>query len=124
MKKLATLVIACFLACVIVSCQSKEERTISKFQAISEQLEQKGDQMTEADWDKLTADYSKLIEDVKTCNFTSEQQEQIGKLEAKIALQMVKQKGKDFGKGLKDLFKKGKGIVEGAIDELKEGSNE
>lgn len=120
MKKIVLLLISCICISVFSSCQSKEESTISKMEALVEKVEQKGDELTDAEWDKVQEQFSAVLEAAKTCNFTSEQQEKLGKLEGKFTLLVAKQAGKDFGKGLKDLFKKGKGIIEGVTEELKD----
>ena len=124
MKKFVLLIISCLFISLLASCQSKEESTLSKFQAISEQLEQKGSDMTDEEWDKLQVKYTALLEDVKTCNFTDEQLEELGKLEAKITTLIIKKKGSDFGKSIKDVFKKGKSIVEGVKEGLKADSED
>mgnify|MGYP001772160390 CR=1 FL=1 len=73
MKKITLLILSCILFSAFTSCQSKEESVISKLQAISEQIEEKG---------------------------------------------------KDFGKSVKSILKKGKGIVDGIKEGLKDNDEE
>lgn len=113
MKKITLLILTGILFSAITSCQSKEESVISKLQAISEQIEEKGDTMTDEDWNKLEKKHDELMKIVETCTFTDEQEEQLYKIESKIATQSIKQKGKDIGKSIKNLLKNSKGIVEG-----------
>ena len=117
MKKITLLILTGILFSAITSCQSKEESVISKLQAISEQIEEKGDTMTDEDWNKLEKKNDELMKIVETCTFTDEQEEQLYIIESKIATQSIKQKGKDIGKSIKNLLKNSKGIVEG----IKEG---
>ena len=117
MKKITLLILTGILFSAITSCQSKEESVISKLQAISEQIEEKGDTMTDEDGNKLEKKHDELMKIVETCTFTDEQEEQLYKIESKIATQSIKQKGKDIGKSIKNLLKNSKGIVEG----IKEG---
>lgn len=117
MKKITLLILTGILFSAITSCQSKEESVISKLQAISEQIEEKGDTMTDEDWNKLEKKHDELMKIVETCTFTDEQEEQLYKIESKITTLTIKQKGKDIGKSIKNLLKNSKGIVEG----IKEG---
>ena len=104
----------------LVSCQSREERTISDLRSIAEKIENKSDVMTTEDWSKLEKEFEAVIEKAKDCEFTDEQLKEIGRLEAKITVEITKQAGKNLGKGLKDLFNMGKGLIEGISDELKD----
>lgn len=124
MKKITLLILSCILYSAFTSCQSKEESVISKLQAISEQIEEKGDIMTDEDWNKLEQKHDEIMEYIKTCSFTDEQEEQLIKIESKIATQTLKQKGKDFGKSVKSILKKGKGIVDGIKEGLKDNDEE
>lgn len=124
MKKITLLILTCILFSAFTSCQSKEESVISKLQAISEQIEEKGDTMTDEDWNKLEKKHDELMKIVETCTFTDEQEEQLFKIESKIATQSIKQKGKDIGKSIKNLLKKGKGIVEGIKEGLMDDEEE
>lgn len=111
MKKIALLLISVLCISVFSSCQSQEERTISKLEKIAARLEA-SDDMEEDEWEKLQSDYEAAVEQAKNCEFTKEQREQISKLEGKITRLMIKKVGNDMGKGFKDLINGAKDAAE------------
>lgn len=103
-KNVKMLLAAGMLVMTLVACQSNEEKTISRLQAMSEQIEKKGDTMSDEDWDKLVADFNKLNDEAGQYNFTDEQKQEVAKLEGKIVKGCAKHSIQGVGKTLKGFF--------------------
>ena len=124
MKKLVKVMALCLLFFAVTACQSKEERVISKINKLAESVDRKADSYTDADWEKLAADFKALQEQATECNFDKEQAKEFAKAEAKLTATIAKHGVKKLGSDLNDLLNEGAEVVGGILDGLKEGVEE
>lgn len=111
---LSTIVLALafvFSASLFTSCQSPEEKAISQLETLCETIE--SDSFNSDDWESIQNQYADLQETIKECDFTEEQLQTIGKLNARFASAAAKQSLKSFGKGINDAINVGKGFIDG-----------
>lgn len=76
------------LLCAILifpSCQSQEEKVISRFNDLAEQIEKDGKDWDEQDWMDLAKEYEQIYEDAKKCKFSNEQYQELGKASRNIS---------------------------------------
>lgn len=121
MKKFFSLILVLATSLVIfASCASKEEQVISDLQAIATLIEEKGDVLTDEQWEKTVADYQKLTDKIinEEFNFTDEQKQQITKLEAKCFGELTKHGAKRVGRSIQNMFKEGSNAVKGLLEGL------
>lgn len=123
MKKFFSLILVLATSLVILaSCASKEERIVSDLQNIATLIDEKGDILTDEQWDKAVADYQSICETVannKDLQFTDEQKQQIAKLEAKCFGELAKHGAKRVGRNLQNMIKEGSNAVKGLLEGLK-----
>ena len=77
------------LLCAILifpSCQSQEEKVISRFNDLAEQIEKDGKDWNEQDWVDLAKEYEQIYEDAKKCKFSNEQYQELGKASRNISV--------------------------------------
>lgn len=117
-----TLFLKAFTLCailVLASCQSQEERIISKINNLAERIEKNGENFDEQDWEDAINDYEKIHEDMQNCEFTNEELRELGKAERKITLAFASEGAKAFGKGMKN-FMGGLGAFASGFTDLDE----
>ena len=131
MKKKALFIFAVVMLGLfcLTSCQSKEERTISKLQQLSEQIEEDGENYDVEDWNGIMKDMESISEDIEDCDLTSQQMREVGRLQAKFYKAIMKNGKKVFSSGLSKVFSNfgayAKGLKEGLqIDSLDENGLE
>jgi len=57
----------------LTSCQSREERTISKLEQLSERIEENGDNYDVEDWNGIMNEMESITDDIKDFDLTSQQ---------------------------------------------------
>ena len=128
-KALLTLTVIMLGLFCLTSCQSKEERTISKLQQLSEQIEEDGANYDVEDWNGIMKKMESISEDIEDCDLTSQQMREVGRLQAKFYKAIMKNGKNVFSSGLSKVFSNfgayAKGLKEGLqIDSLDENSLE
>lgn len=121
MKKILSLILVFATSLVILaSCASKEEQVINDLQVIATLIEEKGDILTDEQWDKTVAEYQAITDKImnEKFNFTDEQKQQISKLEAKCFGELTKHGAKRVGKSIQNILKEGTNAVKGLIEGL------
>ena len=113
----------------LTSCQSREERTISKLEQLSERIEENGDNYDVEDWNGIMNEMESITDDIKDCDLTSQQMQEVGRLQAKFYKAIMKNGKKVFSSGLSKVFTNfgayAKGLKEGwEIDSLDENGLE
>ena len=125
--KTKQLFIVAFVALVPVftlsSCQSREERIISRYESLCEEIEEDDDFDTD-DMKEYTDQYNEIVNDSKGCSFTSEQQAQLAEITTRFVTVMTKKVSGSMINSAGDIMKVGvktmngmiKGLVDGASD--------
>ena len=114
MKKVLKALALCLLVVVMASCQTKEEKVISKLQALAERVESQSDSFTDAQWENVYTEFESLQTQAKDCGFSAEQLKAVAAAEAELTAAIAKQKAKE-------VINEGKNILEGVVDGIKEG---
>ena len=121
MKKVLKVLALCLLVAFMSSCQTKEEKVISKMQALAERIEKQSDSFSDSEWESIYSDFESLQAQAKECSFSAEQLKDVAKAEAELTAAIAKQKAKEVGNDIKDAIDEGKEVLEGIFDGLKEG---
>ena len=99
----------------LTSCQSKEERTISKLQQLSEQIEEDGANYDVEDWNGIMKKMESISEDIEDCDLTSQQMREVGRLQAKFYKAIMKNGSSLFSGALSSFGSYAKGFKEGIL---------
>ena len=106
-----------FLAAIAFSlCFSSCETSktpIEHLSSLVEQVEDRYDEFTDEDWERIASEYEKIEEEMSKYEFTDDELKEIGKLKGRIYL-------KDFSKQIEDWGKQIEGGLEGFFEELNE----
>ena len=116
-KVLLTLTVVMLGLFGLVSCQSKEERTISKLEQLSERIEENGDSYDVEEWSGIMKELEDISDDINDCKFTSKQMEEVGRLQAKFYKVVMKNCPKLFSGALSSFGSYAKGLKEGLMDD-------
>lgn len=114
MKKAIKVLAFCLLVAFMTSCQTKEEKVISKLQALAERVESQSDSFSDAQWENIYTEFEALQNQTKDCEFSVEQLKAVAAAEAELTAAIAKQKAKE-------VLNEGKNILEGVVDGIKEG---
>lgn len=122
MKKVLFMAIAIVVAMFsLTSCQSKEEKIISRYEELIKNIEADED-FNEEDMRNYSDEFNAIKADSEECQFSEEQNKQINELNSRFVqimasklpgiminnLDGIIKNGKDFIKGFTDGFKKSK----------------
>ena len=121
MKKAFKVLTLGLLLFTVTACQTKEEKVIKKINNLAERVDQKADTYTDAEWDKLIADFENLQKQATECDFNKEQLKEFAKAEAKLTTAIAKHGAKKLGNDLNDLINEGKEMLDTVVDGIKEG---
>lgn len=121
MKKAFKVLTLGLLLFTVTACQTKEEKVIKKINNLAERVDQKADSYTDAEWDKLIADFEDLQQQATECDFNKEQLKEFAKAEAKLTTAIAKHGAKKLGNDLNDLINEGKEMLDNVVDGIKEG---
>lgn len=111
----------CLFVTVMTSCRSKEEMVISKINKLADRVEQKADSFSNADWEKALSDFESLQEEALECHFDKQQLKQFAKAEARLTAVFVKKGAGKLGDELQEVLDKGKEVLNGLLDGLRQG---
>ncbi len=121
MKKVFKVLTLCLLVAFMSSCQTQEEKVISKMNALANRIENQTESFTEEEWESINADFEALKTQAEQCQFSSEQKSAYAKAEAEVTTAIVKQRAKEVGNGLQNAIIEGKDMLNGIIEGVKEG---
>lgn len=100
----------------LTSCQSKEERAINKLEQLSERIEKNGEEYDVEEWNGIMKELESIHEDIGECNLTSQQMKELGRIEAKLYKNIMKNGSKLFSGALSSFGSYAKGFKEGLMD--------
>ena len=119
--KTKQLLIMAFVALVPVftlsSCQSREERIISRYESLCEEIEEDDDFDTDDQ-------YNEIVNDSKGCSFTSEQQAQLAEITTRFVTVMTKKVSGSMINSAGDIMKVGVKTMNGMMKGLVDGASE
>ena len=102
------------------SCNSKEEKVISRLASLTERIDKNGANFSSDDWLQAFRDLEDIHEDMKDCDFTSEQLKEVARADGRITAIVAKQGAKAFSQEAASFMKELGSIVK----EFKEGAQE
>ena len=82
------------------SCQSQEEKVISRINDLAEQIEKNASNWDEQDWVDAMNEYTQICQDAQKCNFSNEQLVEVGNASGKIAVAVGKNSANVLAKGM------------------------
>ena len=109
-----------FIALTLTSCQTREERVISKMETLSERIEKNADTFDSEDWEAVFKEYAQLQEQAAKCEFSEEQYKELGRIEAKLTSVLTSEGAKSFGRDFDNLLKNGKNFIDGFMQGITE----
>lgn len=114
MKKFLYLVLSLILPLAICfSCQTKQS-PIDELQSLAFELEEEGQDYSEADWEKAIVKFQEIQDDMQQYEYTDEELKEIGRLKGKCVAAIAKASAKKI-KSSMHIFEK---EMEGAAEEL------
>lgn len=102
------------------SCQSKEERVISKMESLAERIEKNAETYDTEDWEAVLQEYQQLQTEAADCDFSSEQLRELGHVEGKLAATMTRESAKSFGRSIGDALQNSGQVIQGVLEGLSE----
>lgn len=89
---------AAFLLLAMASCQSSEDRAISKLNRLAENIDKHGRDFTLEDWYEAMDDLADIHEDMSDCDFSKEQLKEIGRMDGRLSVIISREGAKVLGK--------------------------
>ena len=99
---------------ILISCQSREERIISRYESLCEKIEEDDDFDTD-DMKECTEQYNEIMNDSEGCNFTSEQQAQLAEITTRFVTTMTKKVSGTMFNSAGDIMKVGMKAMKGMV---------
>ena len=96
---LISLLLALMMYMGLVSCQSREQRAISRLYDLSERIEKHGDDYLREDWLETYQDFSEIDSDLDYCFFTPYQKQKVDNLERSLYRKILRGGITSFLKG-------------------------
>lgn len=117
MNKLNVFLAAIAFSLCFSSCETSKA-PIEHLESLVEEVEDRYDEFTNKDWEKIASEYEKIEEEMSKYEFTDDELKEIGKLKGRIYAKMTKNALKDFSKQMEEISKQIEGGVEGFFEEL------
>ena len=116
-----------FLALVLAiatACSQTKESYLDGFKLFVESVQKNAQDYTKADWEKADEQFTKLKDSYNKFSeqMTSNEKDEIVKLESTYAALKLKKIGNDLKEGAKDAFEKAKDTAKDAAKDVKEGT--
>lgn len=114
-----TLVVVAALTLTLTACSSfKAKRLIGQLDSLVERLEEDGAKYTSEQWSKATAEYDEICAKMKQYEYTSEQQQEIGRLKGRYYAAYSKHALKKAGEWVDSFLDQAGEFVNGFLDGL------
>lgn len=118
MRVLLTTIFTLFAMITLSSCQSQEERVVSRIEKLSARIDADGKNFSPEDWEEALEELEEIHDDMGDCEFTKEQLKAVGRADGKLTIIITKQAakamGRDVGTLMKNISTYAKGLKEGA----------
>lgn len=96
-KKLVNIVVIVLLI-TLTSCQSREDRIISRLTNLAESINKHGEDYSVEDWTEAMEDLADIHEDMEGCEFTKEQLKEVGRIDGRLSVIIAREGAKALGK--------------------------
>ena len=124
MRVLLTTIFTLFAMITLSSCQSQEERVVSRIEKLSARIDADGKNFSPEDWEEALEELEEIHDDMGDCEFTKEQLKAVGRADGKLTIIITKQAakamGRDVGTLMKSISSYAKGFLEGANENFNE----
>ena len=87
-------------AAMLVGCQSKEKRTVSRLESLADRVEQNGERYDEGQWEEVFEQYEEIHEEMRGCDFTNEQLREIGRIDGRLTAVLTRQYLRVYGQAM------------------------
>lgn len=104
----------------ITSCQSKEEKIISRLNNLSERVDKYARNFDAEDWDDVLEELEEIHEDMEDCEFTREEQKEVGRAYGRLTAVMAKEGTKAFGRDVSSFLKNFSSFAKGFQENFNE----
>ena len=105
MRVLLTTIFALFAMITLSSCQSQEERVVSRIEKLSARIDADGKNFSPEDWEEALEELEEIHDDMGDCEFTKEQLKAVGRADGKLTIIITKQAAKAMGRDVSTLMK-------------------
>ncbi len=119
--KIGVLLISCSL--FLAAC-NQEQSVINDYASLVEEVETDGGNFSEQDWEDFTLRCEEVDEDMQKYTFTKEQQQELRKLQGRMAAAIGKHSAKLLKNAAKDAAEQIKAFSEGFMEGLTEENEE
>lgn len=102
------------------SCQTKEERVINKLESLAERIDCDGEKFEKEDWEVVLKEYQQLQTEAADCKFSSEQLQELGRVEGKLTAVITREGAKSLGRSVGDFLQNGSQVLQGVFDGMNE----
>ena len=113
---------------VLSSCQSYEDRVITKLNHLSERIDADGKNFDAGDWEEALEELADIHEDMADCEFTPEQLRKLGKVDGQLSVIIMREGSRAAGKSVTDFIRSAgsffKGFEEGSKESYEENKDE
>ena len=120
-KKAIHVLTLCLLMAYMSSCQTQEEKVISKLQALTERVESKSETFSDEEFNNVINEFEALLQQAKECDFTTEQMKELTKVKGELSIAIDKQVSKKIGKDIYEAIDEGMEAIEATHESIKEG---
>lgn len=115
-------------AIAMSSCQSREEKVISKIKSLTERIDKEGKKFTSEDWDNTFQKLQDINEEMEKCNFSQEEIRELGDIERRLTVIIMREGARSVGKGVSDYIRNAgaflKGFENGSTNTMEEYEEE
>ena len=95
---LFNIILTLVLLCTLGSCQSREERAISRLNSLARSIDKNGENYTVDDWAEAMEDLADIHEDMADCEFSKEQLKELGQVDGRLSIIIAREGAKALGK--------------------------
>ncbi|MDY4567297.1 MAG: hypothetical protein SPD86_09630 [Prevotella sp.] len=113
-KRLVIAAVCIFMVMGLFSCMSKEDRALQHLRDFTEKLETEGAKFDIDQWKDAAKEFTSIRTEISKYQYSPEENQEIGKLEARCATAFATNASNNLIKDFLDLIPE----VKGAVDEL------
>lgn len=123
-KIISVLVVAVAAISLLSSCQSYEDRVITKLNHLSERIDEDGKNFDADDWEEAMEELADIHEEMSDCEFTPEQLKEVGRADGRLTAIIAKEGAKALGRETSSFLRKFSSFAKGFQESAQENVNE
>lgn len=123
-KIISVLVVAVAAISLLSSCQSYEDRVITKLNHLSERIDEDGKNFDADDWEEAMEELADIHEEMAECDFTLEQLKEVGRADGRLTAIIAKEGAKALGRETSSFLRNFSSFAKGFQEGAKENFNE